>query len=228
MQNTQHAPKPIVLSVSLCHAKASTKIVGPGPKRASVVGKTTSQIIQAIVTPSTAWAHFYVTSDWPSTAAAGARRISDRTSTFQTRLYVSKITTFRFTCEQARSPHRSRLDLYRTSLSSRREADQRKVCFIISFLIARGFHPLRHESESFCLPQQRLWPTICAACRSVTETLPNVDQEPPQYLPMMEEIDQLGEHSGPTMALLSPPWHSGTQQEPGYACMRRYSSTSQT
>ena len=183
------------------------------------------------MTPSTAWTHFYVTSDWPSTAAAGARRISDRTSTFQTCLCVNKITAFSFTCKQARSPYRCRLDLYRASLSSRREADQRKVCYGISCLIARSSHRLRHLSGSFCLPQQKLWPsgTTCAACRSVTETLPHVDQEPPQYLPMMEEIDQLGEHSGMSyhgivITSLSSSYPAG----PGYACMHRCSSTSQT
>ncbi len=83
-------------------------------------------------------------------------------------------------------------------------------------------------SKSF-LPQQKLWPTICAACRSVTETLPHVDQEPPQYLPMMEEIDQLGEHSGMSyhgivITFLASRHPAG----PGYACMYRCSSTSQT
>ncbi len=179
--------------------------------------------------PSNAWAYFYVTSDWPGTATARARRISDRTSTFQTCLHISKITTFSFTCKQARSPYRCRLDLYRASLSSRREADQRKVCYGISSLIARGSHRPRPESGSFCLPQQNLWPTTCAACRSATETLPHVDQEPPQYLPMMEEIDQLGEHSGMSYhGIVITSLASRHPAGPGYACMHRCSSTSQT
>jgi hypothetical protein len=181
------------------------------------------------VTPSTAWTHFYVTSDWPSTAAAGARRISDWTSTFQTRLCVSKITTFSFTCEQARSPYRCRLDLYRASLSSRREANQRKVCSGLPSLLARGFHRLRHASGSFCLPQQKLWLTICAACRSATENILHIDQEPPQYLPMMEEMEQLGEYSGMSyhgilVTSLAGRYPAGT----GSACTYRGSSTSQT
>jgi hypothetical protein len=203
--------------------------VGPGPKRASVVGRATLQFIQAIVTPSNAWAHFYVTSDWPSTATAVTRRISDRTSNFQTRLCVNKITTFSFTCKQARSPYCCGLDLYRASLSSRREADQRKVCYGVSSLVARSSHRLRHVSGSFCLPQQKLWPSTCAACRFVTETLPHVDQEPPQYLPMMEEIDQLGEHSGMSYhGIVITSLASRHPAGPGYACMHRCSSTSQT
>lgn len=149
--------------------QASTYLVGISPKRATVVSKATSQFIQAIVTPSNAWAHFYVTSDRPRTAAAGARRISDRTSTVQTRLCVSKIPTFSFTCNQARSPYCCRLDLYRASLSSRREAHQRKVC--------TEYRPCLQEAVTVFVTHQK------SACHSTSCDRPQVLHAGPLQTP---------------------------------------------
>ncbi|DBA67607.1 hypothetical protein WJX79_004788 [Trebouxia sp. C0005] len=75
------------------------------------------------------------------------------------------------------------------------QAPFRRVC-----ASARSPHSVSHVTRRAALIAAGLISTVQALAaeekptseKSITDTLPHTDQEPPQYLPMMEEIDQLG------------------------------------